>query len=50
MKNFATGFFLLFMYLGASFIYPILTFIIVMNKWAEWIDIEMKELFNKLYK
>ncbi len=43
------SYFILFvMYLGALMVYPFLTFIILMNRWAEWIDKNLKEDFKDI--
>ena len=43
------SYFILFvMYLGALMVYPSLTFIILMNRWAEWIDKNLKENFKNI--
>ena len=48
MIKFVTGLILFLMYLGALSIYPFLTFIILMNKWGNWINVEIKELLENV--
>lgn len=48
MDKICTGILLFFMYVGALFIYPLLTFMILMNKWGNWIMIELKKMFINL--
>lgn len=46
MGKFFEFLFLFLMYTGALCVYPFITFVIVMNKWAEWIDKNIKEILN----
>lgn len=48
MKNLITGLLLFFLYLGALFVYPFATFIILMNKWENWVTVEINEILNNI--